>query len=429
MAVCISKERFLDMMSVSSLNTKIGSLLEATFMHVMVEGEVATVTYHRSGHVYFTIKDDKSSIKCVMWRSNVARMKFRLEQGEHIVIEGSISVYVPRGDYQLIAAQIEPYGKGTLAVAFEQLKNDLQAKGYFDKERKKPMPRFPRKIALVTAAGGAALQDMLKVAAKRWPLSEIIVIDVLVQGEEAAAQIASAIAKADSLGADIIVTGRGGGSLEDLWAFNELEVAEAIYRCKTPIVSAVGHEVDTLISDFVADLRAPTPSAAMEMILPDRNEMLQSLDEIMDRCSRQIGHILDKKAEQISVIGEHFAQRSPLYQLKTLQDRFEALMDDLNTTMHYRLDQFVDMLAPMQSQLKSALNFSIRQKEGQIAGLSERLMMLDPAKRSKEGFAEITMDGKRTDLGSINVGDVFDLSTDKYKMKVKSLEKLGIRND
>jgi exodeoxyribonuclease VII large subunit len=209
-----------NLMSVSSLNTKIGSLLEATFMHVMVEGEIASVTYHRSGHVYFSIKDNKSTLRCVMWRSNAARMRFKLEQGEHIVVEGSIGVYVPRGEYQFIATHVEPYGKGTLAVAFEQLKTELQAKGYFDPALKKPLSPFPRKIALVTAAGGAALQDMLKVAQTRWPLVEITVIDVLVQGDTAAPQIAQAITHADTLGVDIIVTGRGGGSTEDLCAFN-----------------------------------------------------------------------------------------------------------------------------------------------------------------------------------------------------------------
>ena len=254
----------MKLITVSALNEKIKSLLEATFMHIRLEGEIASVTYHSSGHVYFSLKDDRSSLRCVMWRSNAARLKFRLEKGAHVVIDGSVGVYTPRGEYQLIAVSVEPYGRGALAVAFEQLKKRLEAQGYFASERKKPLPRYPRRIALVTAAGGAALQDMLKVARKRWPLTELIVVDTPVQGEGAAESIARAIAYADTLGADIIVTGRGGGSVEDLWAFNEEAVAEAIFRAHTPVVSAVGHEVDTLISDFVADLRAPTPSAAMD---------------------------------------------------------------------------------------------------------------------------------------------------------------------
>ncbi len=412
-----------NLMTVSALNTKIGSLLEATFAHVMVEGEVASVTYHRSGHVYFSIKDEKSSIRCVMWRSTAARMKFRLEEGEHIVIEGSISVYVPRGDYQLIATHIEPYGKGTLAVAFEQLKKDLKAKGYFDPEHKKPLPPYPRRIALVTAAGGAALQDMLKVAQKRWKQTEFVVIDVLVQGDEAAAQIAAAIKYADTLGVDIIVAGRGGGSLEDLWAFNELPVAEAIFAAGTPVVSAVGHEVDTLISDFVADLRAPTPSAAMEMILPDGDELLQMLDERSERMEMSVKSTIDKKNEQLLTLRDHYSQRSPSYQLRQIEQRFESLKGDLDSAMKYRLEHFAQIIQPLREQLSNSVKFALHQKQTQLDTLTERLHLLDPAKRTKEGFAEIIKDGKRIGLQDIDVGDEFDVVSSDYVVLVKSLEK------
>ena len=241
------------MITVSELNEKIKAILEATFMHIMVEGEVASATYHSSGHLYFSIKDDKSTIKCVMWKSNVKKLKFKIESGEHIVIDGSIGVYSPRGEYQLIAVNIEPYGKGALALAYEQLKAKLEAKGYFKDEHKKPIPKFPKRVAIVTALQGAALQDMLKVARKRWQLVDIFVIDVLVQGDSAKDEISKAIEYADTLDVDVIVVSRGGGSAEDLWAFNEEIVAEAIFKANTPIVSAIGHEVDFLISDFVAD--------------------------------------------------------------------------------------------------------------------------------------------------------------------------------
>ena len=181
------------MMSVSSLNTKIKSLLEATFMHTLVEGEVASVTYHTSGHLYFSIKDDKSSIKCVMWRSSVAKMKFRIEKGMHIVVEGSISVYTPRGEYQFQTVRIEPYGQGALALAYEQLKEKLKEKGYFSRERKKNIPKHIQKLALVTAKDSAALHDMLKIIEQRWPLLEVTIVDTLVQGEQAAPQDSSCI--------------------------------------------------------------------------------------------------------------------------------------------------------------------------------------------------------------------------------------------
>jgi exodeoxyribonuclease VII large subunit len=417
-----------NLMSVSSLNTKIKSLLEATFMHVMVEGEVSQVTYASSGHVYFTIKDNQSNLKCVMWRSSVAKMKFRLEQGEHVVVEGSISVYAPRGEYQMIATHVEPYGKGTLAVAYEQLKSKLQEKGYFDPKSKKTLPKYPRKIALVTAATSAALQDMLKVATKRWALSELVVVDVLVQGELAAGEIARAIAYADTLSADIIVAGRGGGSMEDLWAFNEEIVADAIFAASTPVVSAVGHEVDTLISDFVADLRAPTPSAAMEMILPDSNEMLQMIDDKIAQAQRLIRDSMDKKTTQADTLAHHFAQRSPVRQLRQLKDRFDDIEDELTRTFAYRLDKYQGLTTPIIRQLSESIHFVLRRNTAQVAGDKQRLETLDPKKRSKDGFAEITRDGKRISLGEINVGDVFDLSTDRYKISAKSLEKSEIRN-
>jgi len=419
----------MSLMSVSALNTKIGSLLEATFMHIMVEGEVANVTYHRSGHVYFSIKDESSSLSCVMWRSTAAKMKFKLEPGEHIVIEGSISVYVPRGNYQLIATHIEPYGKGTLAVAFEQLKTELKAKGYFDTGRKKPIPKFPEKIAIVTAAGGAALQDMLKVARKRWPGVAVTVVDVLVQGEAAAGEIARGIAYADTLEADIIVTGRGGGSQEDLWAFNEREVAEAIYRAHTPVVSAVGHEVDTLISDFVADLRAPTPSAAMEMILPDRNEWLQSLDGIALQMEQQVNRIVNQKADEAATLTMLFQQHSPLRQLAQMDERFLHLREELGRTIRYRLEQFSQSVQPLKSRMDERIGMILRQKEALLNALAQTMTQYDPAKRSKEGFAEIVKDGKRVALGAIEVGDEFTVTDTRVKMRVKSLEKSGVRNE
>ncbi len=292
------------MMSVSSLNTKIKSLLEATFMHILVDGEVASATYHTSGHLYFSIKDKESSIKCVMWRSSVSKMKFRIEKGMHIVVEGSVSVYTPRGEYQFQTVRIEPYGKGALALAYEQLKEKLKEKGYFDAHKKQTIPKHIQKIALVTAKESAALYDMLKIIEKRWPLLEVMIVDTLVQGEQAAPQIAKSLVYADSLGVDVVIVGRGGGSAEDLWSFNEEVVADAIYRMQTPVVSAVGHEVDVMISDLVADLRAPTPSAAMEMILPDMQEIHYTLSEISERFSYTMVQKLQYSVRELKHVEE-----------------------------------------------------------------------------------------------------------------------------
>jgi exodeoxyribonuclease VII large subunit len=350
------------MMSVSSLNTKIKSLLEATFMHILVEGEVASVTYHTSGHVYFSIKDQESSIKCVMWRSSVSKLKFRIEKGMHIVIEGSVGVYTPRGEYQFYAVHVEPYGKGALALAYEQLKERLKAKGYFDAQRKKAIPKHIKKIALVTAKESAALHDMLKIIAHRWPLLEVVVVDTLVQGDQAAGQIAKALQYADSLDVDVVVVGRGGGSTEDLWCFNEEMVADAIFAMRKPVVSAVGHEVDVMISDLVADLRAPTPSAAMEMILPDMQEILYTLAETSDRFTYMMNQKLQHLGRELRHAEEILLRSSPTRKLKETQTEFERLENEFKRVIGYKLERFSSVLPEIYKNYRQNILFILEQK-------------------------------------------------------------------
>ena len=409
------------MITVTELNEKIKAILEATFMHIVVEGEVASATYHSSGHLYFSIKDEKSSLKCVMWRSNVKRLKFKIEPGEHIVIDGSIGVYSPRGEYQLIAVNIEPYGKGALALAFEQLKKKLETKGYFDKAKKKPIPKFPKRVAIVTALNGAALQDILKVANKRWTLSEFIIIDTLVQGDLAPKQIAKAISYADSLGVDVILVTRGGGSQEDLWAFNEEIVADAIFNAKTPIVSAIGHEVDFLISDFVADLRAPTPSAAAETILPDRNEYLYLLDELLDRFIARIDEILIRKNHDIKALKDRLELLSPIERLNFYQKEFELIKSRFFNTIEYKIDIAFSQIEPLKRQLINNLEMILRKKENSLKNLTEQLNYNNPQNRVKSGFVEVLKDGKRVDICKIKRGEELELVNSSCKLRVQAL--------
>ena len=410
-------------LSVSTLNNQIKALIEANFSQVSVEGEIASVTYHSSGHIYFSIKDEKSTLKCIMWRSNRVKLKFRLEQGEHIVVSGLLSLYSPRGEYQLIANTIEPFGKGTLSLAFEQLKAKLKAKGYFDIKNKKPLPKFPKKIALVTSKNGAALADMLKVAKKRWALVEIIVIDVRVQGEGASLEIAEGIRYADSLGVDIIVISRGGGSVEDLWAFNEEIVADALFLAKSPTLSAVGHEIDFLISDFVADARAPTPSSAMEIILPDSNELLFTLDELAQRFNYRLKEIIDKKQESLNYTKEALNRASIKNRLNLLQDNFKSLKQNFKEAISYRLSRFEDSITPKKEQLKFAISKNITKKDNQLKSIKEAFKQNNPKLKTKEGFAEIIRDSKRVSLEELKVNDSFYLVDSKFKVKVKILEK------
>ncbi len=406
------------LMSVNALNIKIKSLLEATFMHIRVEGEIASVTYHQaSGHVYFSIKDSESSIKCVMFRSNAAKLKFRLEQGAHIIVEGSVGVYTPRGEYQFYATSIEPYGKGALALAYEQLKEKLKEKGYFDPAHKKPIPKNIRSLALVTAKESAALYDMLKIIEKRWPLLEVTIIDTLVQGERAAGEIARALRYADTLGVDVIVTGRGGGSVEDLWAFNEEIVADTIFSLATPVVSAVGHEVDVLISDFVADLRAPTPSAAMEMILPDRNEVLYTLDELLTRYRRQMEQLLFRKSSELKAASEQLQRLSVSRRLEQQQKSFESLRSEFERVMRYRLSQLETRKALAAEQLRQQMGFLIEQKRRGVQMMEQNYLANDPRNRVKEGWAKVYRDGKNTTLEGIEVDEIFILEDKSTKIE------------
>lgn len=269
-------------LSVSELTSQIKATLCHTFLNVSVEGEISNLTNHQSGHSYFTLKDEKSSIKCVIFKSNKARLKIILQQNLSVKVDGNISVYEQKGEYQIICANITQGGIGNLALKYEELKNTLYKKGYFDEKYKKKIPLFPKKIALLTSQSGAVIHDMQMIAKKRWNLVELVLIDTIVQGNEAKNNIANNIKFADKEEFDIIVLARGGGSIEDLWAFNEEIVIEAIFNTKTPIVSAIGHEVDYMLSDFVADLRAPTPSACMELILPDKNEWILRLSEMQE---------------------------------------------------------------------------------------------------------------------------------------------------
>ncbi len=410
------------LVSVSSLNTKIKSLLETTFMHISLEGEVASLTYHTSGHLYFSVKDADSSIRCVMFKSNASKMKFRLEEGMHIVIEGSVSVYVPRGEYQFYALNIEPYGQGALALAYEQLKKSLEAKGYFDASKKKRLPKYINSLALVTAKESAALHDMLKIAQKRWPLLDVTIVDTLVQGEQAPMQIAGAIKKADTLGVDVIVVGRGGGSIEDLWAFNTEEVADAIFNAVTPVVSAVGHEVDVMISDYVADLRAPTPSAAMEMILPSKEDVAISLDERFDAIRRVVNDKISNYERSLVHTKEMLTHLSPHKQIDEILSRIEDIKKEFVFTAGkiflYKQREIDDKTEALNDRIARL----IAQKDMVFKNALAFYIASDPRKRVVDGWAQVLVNDKFTKLEDIDKGQKFILQDKTTKLTVSCIE-------
>lgn len=412
------------LMSVSSLNTKIKSLLEATFLHILVEGEVASATYHTSGHLYFSIKDKESSIKCVMWRSSVAKMKFHIEKGMHIVVEGSVSVYTPRGEYQFQTVRIEPYGQGALALAYKQLKEKLKAIGYFDREKKQPLPKYIKKIALVTAKESAALHDMLKIIEKRWPLLEVFIVDTLVQGEQAASQIANALHYAESLGVDVIVVGRGGGSTEDLWSFNEEVVADAIYTLKTPVVSAVGHEVDVLISDLVADLRAPTPSAAMEMILPDIREIFYMLDDTAERFVYAMKQKTERLSRELKHVEEMLIRTSPTHQLKNFELEFSRTQEEFSRAIQYKIERFSSFPPEIYKQYVQQLFFILNSKGQALEFMHKKMEIHNPKLQYRKGWAQVSINNKTVVLEDIELNQTFTIEDTSSKIEALCVNKI-----
>ncbi|WP_300706720.1 MULTISPECIES: exodeoxyribonuclease VII large subunit [Helicobacter] len=380
-------------LSVSELNAQIKSLLEATFLQVSVSGEVSNFTHHSSGHLYFTLKDKDSSIKCVMFRGNAARLRFQIQEGMSLTLQGAISVYPPRGDYQLNCISALPSGIGELTLAFEQLKESYKAKGYF--ENKKPLLKFPQKIALLTSNTGAVLHDMLKVAEKRWNLVEFIAINTLVQGEGAKESIAKNIQIADNLGVDCIVLARGGGSLEDLWAFNEPLVIESIFNANTPIVSAIGHEPDIVLSDFVADLRAPTPSAAMEILLPDKNEWLMNLDTMQNTLNERFSRVLQGKVNQL--------QKSAfLIEKNLLFNKIEQAkqnLDNLDLFLGQRIAHKIALCALKLQNPSFQIHLKIPQligkKSMQLERLKAEFRAKNPENYQKNGYACVLRNGKK----------------------------------
>jgi exodeoxyribonuclease VII large subunit len=345
-------------LSVADLTRDIKRLLERQFTQVWVEGEISNMTLARSGHWYFTLKDSQAQLSCVMFKGQNARLGRAPKEGAQVLVSGRINVYEPRGGYQLVAATLEDRGAGLLRERFEQLKRTLSEEGLFDEARKRPLPLLPHRIALVTSPEGAAVRDMIRVILRRFPRAAIVICPTLVQGEAAPAQIVAAIERAQRLaGVEVLIVGRGGGSIEDLWAFNDEGVARAIAACKIPVISAVGHEVDVTIADFVADVRAATPSVAGELVVPVLGDLLRTLARQNGRLSRALRHRLtDARLE----LKERVA-RLPQPEARLADQRL-------------RLDQSA-------RRLSIALSRRVRGEQRRLDAKSERLARLHPGRR------------------------------------------------
>jgi exodeoxyribonuclease VII large subunit len=317
-------------LTVSQLTAEIKDILESSFEEVWVEGEISNLRRPPSGHLYFTLKDEKSQIRGVLFKQQSRYLRFELEDGQHVICWGRVGIYEKRGEYQLILDYVEPKGIGSLQLAFEQLKGRLAEEGLFNEERKRPLPMLPHRIGIVTSPTGAVIRDMLHILRRRFENIEVVLYPVKVQGAGAADEIAQGIGYlGEQGGVDVIIVGRGGGSLEDLWAFNEEAVARAIFASPVPVISAVGHETDFTIADFVADVRAPTPSAAAEIAVREKGDLLRMLSDRVTRMGREMDHFLARSREQI--IGVEGKIRDPRRRIEENRLRLDEYWGRLAT--------------------------------------------------------------------------------------------------
>ena len=371
--------------SVSQINTYIKYMFSGNSLlnHVYVKGEISNCKYHTSGHIYFTLKDGAAQIACVLFAGRRAGISFRMEDGQNVIVFGSISVYERDGKYQLYADEIRLDGIGRLYEEFEYLKKKLGAEGLFAMEHKQAIPRYARRVGIVTAATGAALQDIRQIAGRRNPYVQLVLYPAKVQGEGAAQTVVKGIQALDGR-VDVIIVGRGGGSIEDLWAFNEELVARAIYNCSTPVISAVGHETDTTIADYVSDLRAPTPSAAAELAVYDVHLLLETLADIHgDMSNRMVLKMQEKRMliRQKKLLLERF---HPRYQLQQKRIRADELAEKLSAKMQEK----------------------VRAKRQRVELAAQRLKGLSPVERLEGGYSVASIDGRVVkEISQVKPGD------------------------
>jgi len=341
----------------------------------MVKGEISNfVHYYKSGHMYFTLKDSESSVKAVMFSSAASRLKFSLEDGMSVVCMGSINVYERDGQYQLYVNDIIPDGAGAESVKLEQLKKKLAKDGLFDTAHKRPLPLMPKKIGAVTSLRGAAVRDIINVLSRRYPLCEIYAVDAQVQGEGASDSVCRGIMRAELAGCDVIIVGRGGGSSEDLSAFNAENVAYAIYNCKVPVISAVGHETDISIADLVADLRAPTPSAAAELSAPDINTIYERLDSLERRARTGVSAVFDRASDRFTAVKSRLAAQSPENRLKLADERIDSLGKRCTSAYERYTDRLFSQLCEKAAKLDSLSPLKVLSRGYSLVYSGEKLV-------------------------------------------------------
>lgn len=384
-------------LTVSRINRYIKYRLDndENLQKVYLKGEISNFKNHTSGHFYFTLKDETSRIPAVMFRTSALKVNFKPEDGMNVLVTGRISCYEANGNYQIYVEEMLQDGIGNLYVEFEKLKKKLGDLGYFDEGRKKPIPRFPKKIGVITASTGAAIRDIITTINRRHKLAEVILIPTLVQGEKAGEDIVKSLEKAKDLDLDVIILGRGGGSIEDLWAFNEEIVANAIYKCDIPIISAVGHEIDFTISDFVSDLRAPTPTAAAELAVPNTIELISNINQMKLRLGKSITNKLELNKNKLNALLNSYVLKNPkgLYEIKA-----------------QKLDNLID-------KLEANINRTFESKSTRYISLLDKLEALNPIRTLKRGYTITKQNNKAIkDIKEIQKGSLLETEFETGKV-------------
>ncbi len=393
--------------SVSDVNRYLKDLLagEPLLQGVSVRGEISNFKQYPSGHCYFTLKDTNSALKCVMFRSRAQYLRFLPQNGMQVVAGGSIAVYERDGVYQLYVDSLIPEGTGDLALAFEQLKEKLAAEGLFDPARKQPLPAFPKKIGVVTSSAGAVLRDIYRVSKRRWPGIQLVLYPVQVQGEGAAEQIARGIDFfAEEYAVDVIIAGRGGGSMEDLWAFNEEPVVRAIAACPVPLISAVGHETDFTLADFAADVRAATPSQAAELAVPDQSEVMRQVGNLTGQLTRQVQRELALRRQRLEGLLNSRVMREPQSMLAERRQRLDFLLAGLQRTAKAELQG----------------------KQHKLGLILNRLAAINPAAVLSRGYGIVTKQDKLvSSIQAVEIDDELQLTLTDGHVRAKVLAKIG----
>ena len=396
--------------SVSEINHYIKGLITEDILlsSVFVRGEISNLNYHASGHIYFSLKDKKGTISAVMFSSSARKLRFRLRAGDTVTAAGYIDVYEAGGKYQLYVKDIRPEGSGELYEKYLRLKAQLEEEGMFDPRYKKPVPRYVRTVGIVTAPGGAAIRDIEQITARRNPYVQLILYPALVQGNGAAQSIAEGIRFLDAMGLDVLIVGRGGGSIEDLWAFNEEIVARAVFNCRTPVISAVGHETDTTIIDYAADLRAPTPSAAAELAVFDVRKFFENTAAWEKRLAvpleRQIRLYREKERRHSALL----RMKSPQRQISDLRMRAISAEDRMKKAENRAVESAKDLLARQEERIRGGMKETFRVREQRLVLNAQRLHGLSPLRRLRQGFSYMVDESGKT------VRSVADVKKDEH---------------